>query len=373
MITFNPDKFGYYEVGSFKTYSKIEAIQKSNEKNIPFKWNFNEEVFSSIDWSIEPDIDVWELYKQRARQIREAYDYVVLFYSGGSDSHNLLLAWIEAGCKIDEIASTWGYEGSGEKYDHHNAETTHVIFPDIKKLQDSGFDFKFRLIDLSEYCVNIFDDWSSNYEYNVNFHLSPNNPARHLFRDKIQDYKDIINSGKKLVFVWGKEKPIIKNNKFCFADNIDNCVGPYVQRKYNEGWYDELFYWTPDFPIIPVKQYHIIMNFLKLSDDKNLFEISKNKNGYSEKFKMSIKDEVIKSLLYPKWSNDIFCNGKAHSMVFSERDRWFLNSNIENKKNYLKIVTFMTNILPEKRKKLIIGSSYKGGFYPIYSGEYGTL
>ena len=68
-----PDKFGYYTVGEKKSYSKLEALGWGSPK-----WHFNDEIFSAIDWTIEPPFDLWELYKQRAKQIREQYDYVVL-------------------------------------------------------------------------------------------------------------------------------------------------------------------------------------------------------------------------------------------------------------------------------------------------------
>lgn len=373
MITFNPDKFGFYHIGNYKTYSKKEAIEKSIDTGQEYFWNFNDDMYSKIDWSIEPDISLWELYKARARQIRDAYDYVVIFYSGGSDCHNLLLAWIDAGCKIDEIATSWNYEASKDKNDHFNAEITNVVLPDIQKLKDSGIEFKFRHIDISQYCLDSFTEWGLDYEYNVNFHVSPNSPARHMFREKIQDYKDVISSGKKMAFVWGKEKPILQNNKIIFIDNIDGCVGPYIQRNYHNGWYDELFYWTPDFPEIVVKQYHVILNFLQHSDEKNkdMFTIEPNSNGYSKNLNMYISNETLKTLIYPKWSNDIFCNGKSHSFIISERDRWFFESNLELKKRFYGMIHSYTNHLDIFTKKGIISGSRKGGLIPKQTRSYG--
>ena len=105
----HPDKFGFYQVGDRKTYSKFEAIEWQNTTGIFPEWNFNKVIYDNLDWQTEPSVDLWTLYKARARQIRETYDYVVLWYSGGSDSHNFLLAWLDAGLKIDEIAATWNY------------------------------------------------------------------------------------------------------------------------------------------------------------------------------------------------------------------------------------------------------------------------
>lgn len=347
MITFCPDKFGFYQVGNRSTYSKLEAFEWMQAEKTTAEWNFNRSVFDSLEWTKEPETDLWTMYKLRARQIREAYDYVVLFYSGGSDSHNILHAWLDAGLKIDEIATTWNYEATGDKQNHYNAEITNVVLPDIKTLKDAGHEFKFRLIDISQFCIDLFDVWVNEFDYNVNFHFSPNNPAKHLFRDKIQDYKNLIASGKKVCFVWGKEKPNLRygdgSHYFEFCDNIDNAVGPYVQRKYHQGWYDELFYWTPDFPLIPVKQSHVILNYIEHAPESDFAERTKPSqihNAYSKKYNKYLKEEVLKTIIYPKWSNDIFCNGKTSSFTYSIRDEWFLTSNLEIKRKFIYLTNY---------------------------------
>lgn len=353
------DKFGFYSVGDFKTYSKVEAIELSKSLNLDSHWNFNDEVFKSINWKIDPPVDLWTLYKARAKQIREQYDYVVLWYSGGSDSHNILNAWIDADCKIDEIATVWNYDASADKQDHANAEITNVVLPDIQLLKDRGFDFKFRLVDISQMSLDVFDYFKNNYEYYINRYFSINNPARALLREKIQDYKDIIDSGKKLCFVWGVEKPRLRLDEygyyFNFIDAIDNCVSPYVQERYHQGWYDELFYWTPDYPIIPIKQAHVLKQFVTVCHDPIYYEDIKNDNGYNKTLNKYLKIETVKTLIYPKWNNSIFCNGKAASFIFSERDNWFLNSNLDLRNKYKNIVM---------RTMKILGSEhgFKGGW-----------
>jgi hypothetical protein len=345
MISLTPDKFGYYQVGDRSTYSKLEAIEWARATTAKTEWNFNRSVFDALEWTKEPETDLWTMYKLRARQIRESYDYIVLWYSGGSDSHNILHAWLDAGLKIDEIATTWNYQATGDMQNHYNAEITNVVLPDIKALKDAGHEFEFRLVDISQFCIDLFSVWGSEYEYNVNFHLSPNNPAKHLFRHKIEDYKNMIAAGKKVCFVWGKEKPILQHDGrhyIQFTDNIDNTVGPYVQRKYYQGWYDELFYWTPDFPLLAVKQAHVLKNYVESCNDSSQFESYNPKKfqigGYSKTFDGYLKDQFVKTAIYPRWSNDIFCNGKAGSFVYSLRDDWFLHGNVDVRGKYMQMV-----------------------------------
>jgi hypothetical protein len=337
----SPDKFGYYTVGDRKTFSKFRAIEWGRQFSKFPKWNFNEDVFDNVNWTTEPADSLWDLYKARAKQIRDEYDYVVLFYSGGSDSHNMLDAWIAADCKIDEIAVTWNISESADLYDHQNEEITKVVIPRVQQLYQLGHDFKFRLIDIAPYCLDLINEWSDDFAYNINNHFSVNNPVKHLLRDKIQAYKEIIASGKKLCFVWGKEKPHLMNENnryyFRFSDIIDNNVGPYVQARYDRGWYDELFYWTPDMPEICVKQAHTLLNFLQSNNDRENYQQDFTPHGFKEDFGY-LKTSVVNQLVYPTWSNNIYTNGKTPSFVYSIRDNWFLNSSTIEREKFLKFV-----------------------------------
>ena len=71
----NSDKFGYYKSNNNITYSKYEAFENGNPE-----WIFNDDIFSAFDWTKEPEIPLWEMYKDRVRQIRDLYDYCVLLF-----------------------------------------------------------------------------------------------------------------------------------------------------------------------------------------------------------------------------------------------------------------------------------------------------
>ena len=341
-ITFDPDKFGYYTVGDIKTYSKIESIELEHTLKKPSIWHFNDEIFSKIDWTIEPEQDLWSMYKARCRQIRDAYDYVVLIYSGGSDSHNILQSWIAADCKIDEIATCWNYDAHSERQSFQNAEINNVVLPDMEFLKKQGYDFKFRLIDISQLSLDVIDHYGMDFKYYTNRYPSPNNPAKALLREKIPEYQSMVSSGKKMCFVWGIEKPTLYHRNdtyfFNFTDQVDNCVSPYVQERYHQGWYDELFFWTPDYPLLPVKGCHVLMNFVKTCNDPKFYQNERTVYGYNKTLNMYLTVDSVKTLLYHKWSNDIFCNGKAPSFILSPRDAWIANSNLPQAANYMAII-----------------------------------
>jgi len=350
-----PDKFGYYTVGEKKSYSKLEALEWGEPE-----WRFNDEVFSDIDWTIEPPFDLWELYKQRAKQIREQYDYVVLMYSGGSDSHNLLNAFLDADCKIDEIATFWDYEKTGDKDSYINAEVTRVVLPHIRKLQNEGHKFKFTLIDQSKVNQEPFNH-KLDYEYYFNCLTTVNGLSKNFFRHHMKQWKDMIdNTSKKLVLVWGKEKPCIfydnnlKKYYFQFYDQIDDAVGCYVQKNYSKGWYDELFYWTPDNPLIVIKQAHIIKRFLRTCHIKQFYQPPYSFFGYNEVLDMYLQKRFFEKLIYPKWDTNTFSNGKhglnseKRKTIHSPRDIEFLNGNSDNKQKYLSLISYVAKKNIEK-------------------------
>jgi len=330
-VTFNPDKFGYYTVGDLKTYSKLEAVEWQHRFNSFPDWHFNNTEFESKDWLQEPNIDIWELYKHRARQIRESYDYVVLWYSGGADSHNMITSWGEAGCKIDEIATFWNYDGSKTKDDMMNGEPNYVVFEQIKELQKNK-DINFRLVDVSE--MGIESIRANELLYNINNKFTVHGFARYLLREKIEDYRKIIASGKRLCFVWGLDKPQVfydGNHYLQFFDIFDVFVNPYTQSRYHSGWYDEMFYWSPDLPEIVIKQAHIIKRFVSQVNDSVFYQDEFTPNGFNPNIKRYLKTDTLKNLIYPRWNSGTFTNGKSTNKVYSQRDEWFWHSNLPEK------------------------------------------
>lgn len=339
-IILDPKKAGFYQLKDKITFSKLEAIEHFNRTNEFPEWEFNRAAFDAVDWLTEPADTLSEIYSARCRQIREAYDYVILMYSGGSDSHNILQHWLSTGCKLDEIASYWNYEGSKDDLDLQNAEIKLVVFPMIQRLRDLGHDFRFRLIDHSVADLENIKSVSS-IEYNINCNFSPNHLGKFTFRDSVPEWRRLISAGKKVCLLWGVDKPQVylddKGHYLQFFDFIDHCASPYVQNRFHLGWYDELFYWTPDMPEIVQKQARIVKRFLDTSEDQSCFQKEKSRNGYSTKLSLYLTDSALRKLIYPFWNDDIFSNGKNVRSFFSTRSQWLWDSNLEEANRFVEI------------------------------------
>jgi hypothetical protein len=176
--------------------------------------------------------------------------------------------------------------------------------------------------------------------------FSPNNYAKNLWRLKIKEYSDIIASGKKLCFVWGSDKPFLYwDGRFyiVFQDIVDNCVNPFTQDQYQQGWYDELFYWTPDLPMLPIKQAHVIKRFLETVHDPVFYQASETQYGYNRHIQGYLTEHAVKLVIYPRWDPSTFISpgGKPFSTIYSQRDTWFLRGNIEQTRAYKNIIAHL--------------------------------
>jgi hypothetical protein len=266
---------------------------------------------------------------------------VVLFYSGGADSGNIVDAFVDNGIRFDEIASYNFYKADPDPNIFFNAEQVNVSYPRVKKLQQQGIKFRHRIIDMSDAAFKIITDKSYNLNraYYGTARWGVSHVTKGQIRDYVEDYRRLIESGKKVVFVWGIDKPRLyfENNRYCirFLDIVDSGISCLTQIN-NKPWeYDELFYWAPEAMDIVCKQGHILKNFFikhkiykqekyysdTLIDLPELDKIFANQNtddGLSYR-------NLINTLIYPKFNLKTFTFGKILSLVTSSRDDVFNN------------------------------------------------
>ena len=109
---------GYFKVGDKKFYSKLHALQEGTRLNIHPTWHFNEEAFDKIDWSVPITKSLESLYRDRAIQLREKYDYVIVLFSGGADSTTVLQSFIKNNIHVDEVYVYWPFKAINDKKFH---------------------------------------------------------------------------------------------------------------------------------------------------------------------------------------------------------------------------------------------------------------
>ena len=329
------DKFGFYQVGDFRTYSKFEAIEHHTKTGKKLHWNFNDNVYESYDWTREPQESLSELYRQRAQQLREQYDYLVLWFSGGADSTNILNSFINNDIKLDEVASFINYEATHDKFNFLNAEIYHVAAPVVESAKQKQPWLRHTVIDISQMTMDTFEDKASKFDwiYYLNGYVNPNCAARQDIKLTILHWTKMFDTGKKVGFIYGIDKPKISgiNGKyyFAFADMVDNSVSAECQMLNREWEFNELFYWAPESPKIVIKQSHVIKKYLQSATESSLFIVDNIKQPGPVSVVINKKIHWLTlpglhTLIYPGWTQALY-QAKAVSLTFTARDTWFFN------------------------------------------------
>ena len=100
------ESYGYYVFQDkiFTDRQKIADYMLVNEVyDGKIYFNYNDHVFSKIDWTKEVPFNLADLYRMRAEQLRQKYKYLVLSFSGGSDSTQVLMTFLRNNIFLDEI------------------------------------------------------------------------------------------------------------------------------------------------------------------------------------------------------------------------------------------------------------------------------
>lgn len=341
----NHDHFGYYEIGPYKTYSKIEAIEISARTGVDLRWNFNNAVFQLFDWKTEPagDLDFW--YAERARQIREKYDYIVLMYSGGPDSWNMLKAFVDNNIFIDEIAHYIVQEGTPVSLqEEYNYEVFATSYPNAKQLIENNPVFKntvHRVVDGGPHVIKKITSANPlDYFYQEgNFFFGTWGTTFSDIRYLVPDYQKLIDKKQTVCFVWGYDKPRViaePNGKFKikFSECAGSmCVKPRDQIENLPDKFDEAFYWTPDLPELICKQAHILKRYVEKCtvtsvDNYNIKLSTKEIEEFGISFminnqKYHVTKHGIHRLIYAGWDTTTIVCEKPSSPVLSNKDAWW--------------------------------------------------
>lgn len=350
----NSDKnqFGFYKVGDHHTYSKYDAIAMAEASGKEIQWIFNDHVYSRYDWSMEPAESLEDLYRRRAQQLREKYDYIVLSLSGGADSHNALMAFLKNGIHLDEVMTYHCLDGDkGDQSTFQNAEPFRVAIPYAEMLTKQHPNIKQRVVDMTDLIMKFWKDHPEakfDYLYYGNTMNSIHNVARADLKYFVDDYRKIIESGKKLCILTGVDKPgmVYENGQWSayFYDIVDHSVPPNLQMYNRENDYNEFFYWSPELPEIVIKQCHIIKKYFSVPNNIDSIGKIHKFNRWGHEFSTShvtingkkVFNEQIKPLIYPYWSSDTYSNEKSPTgLMFTLRDNWFYGSGTDESKTFI--------------------------------------
>lgn len=376
---------GFYEVGdSFlargikKFHYKIDALVYATKTHESVKWNFHDDVWSKFPTEIPISTSLKQLYKKRAQQLRDSYDYLILFYSGGSDSWTIFKTFIDNNLFVDEIYIRWPIKAiQGNKIVYHpNTEDTSaynflsewdfVILKDIEWIRKVSPKTKITIYDWTEDISPITEK-----EFFVtNHHISLWNIKRFSTQGHLE--KKMLDIGKRVAIIFGIDKPLIKKLHDGFYMHFsDNFVGLAFTDGFRESKV-EYFYWTPDMPEIVVAQaQNVVYNILKKSNYSEIFNIFNNLHK-SENFRYY--NDLVKSICFRDYDLTKFQSDKPTNVLYSEKDSWAFkipeyNRAIQNWSwhinQYFKLID---NRFLDVRENIIYGvRSINSKYYKIFS------
>lgn len=351
----------YYDVAGKVYYNKLEAIRETDRISKAtgigpwFILRFN--CFNSLsqcDFSKEPQETYDELCVQRAKQLRDKYKYIRLWYSGGVDSHTTLKSFYRAGVAIDEIVCVRQENLGG----YENYEANLVVKPNLQKIQ--AWFPNTKITDLNYFFNIANNDYDSD---KFQSKLQRILPGWHLFRsvacgfDIKQDLLDQYYDGNNCELV-GEPKPsIIKKNGKWYSYILDNTL---------EGVLPlpglELFHLSRDFPQIYIKQCHMLKNnyekLLEGKTDSYSKEIDKDqdrKNVFLQRFnEWDINDISIK---HNKWAKNFKVNGDNPAMVLADN---YLTKSSEFSQHYKKFeLMFQKEVYDQYKDYFDLGLKWK--------------
>jgi hypothetical protein len=345
--------YPYYKVGNTRFQSKFEALNHAQQHNTTdVTFHFYDEVYDSYDWTEEPKESLDELYKLRAQQLRNQYEYLILAFSGGADSTNILRTFLDNDIHLDEIVVYHSLSGDGNRNSFFNFETFNVALPYLEaepKLKTT----KITLIDTTQATLDYYNYVNQfDFLHYNNYCFSPNNLARNIIKIQNQSLRQSFGQSKTVAYITGLDKPIVYYIQgqayFKFNDGIDTSLSYYLRDKNYIKEIDEFFYWTPNFPKIVIKQSHVLKRYYDTQDLTVLANIKPQGLGTIIKQGKTyyMDHEFLPRLIYSAWDTNTETVGKSVTgMVYSQRDQWFFNSGLDQAQTYLKAMDhFFQNI-----------------------------
>lgn len=331
--------FGYYKVGETYYTNAVAAFKAATALGVTdVTYHFLDSVYGSLDWSKEPTESLDELYKQRAQQLRDKYDYLILSFSGGGDSYNVLRSFIDNGIHLDEVVSWYPLSVIEKRISGFNVLNTHednIIFeyemacrPALKWLEKVAPKTKITVIDYAEPALaaleggHILDAFQSDEP--------GGGPQFGLYGFGWQACNVLTHQrsgdGKDVALITGADKPglmlSMTTGKFgFFTTAITFDRGSYLPRHLASFKPKvEHFYWSAEAPLIPQKQAFVLRRaYLGIKGLGSMKHQFIRRDADVAVFRSDT--ELVKTSLYSNWTG-AWQSKKMPSTLYAEAAKW---------------------------------------------------
>jgi hypothetical protein len=321
---------GFYKCNDQIFYSKIQAVIYGSTVKKPVTWIYNDLIFNRYNWQIEPQETLDELYNKRARQLREKYDYLVISFSGGADSYNVVQSFIRQGLHIDEIVTNHLTKGTEKLVVldktvtnpwNLNAEHELQAIPRLKEIQNACPRTKITVLDTTDAVMSELrgkkdEEWILERKDNLTFAMFYRFNHFHFSSVKKQFDKNL-----SIAIVTGIDKPrthLRKNKLFLTLSDAGalSFSGIHDHNEYPNATIEH-FYWGGGGIDIMCKQSHVIKNWLTVNKTYQ----SLWKDVTFAKWR-TILEPITRDIVYSTWNPTWFQVNKATGGWHTEFDKW---------------------------------------------------
>jgi len=248
----------YYQVDGIKTQSRNEAMILAGGDISRIYFYFMDDTWKTVDWNIEPIESFDILCEKRCRQLREKFDWVCVWTSGGYDTQTVLESFIRSGARIDEIAFM-------DRKDYYDDPEIPIILENAvfyQKYHNSNLKISPIKIDY-DYTDKFYQRLKSDWVLSpgVSFRFSKSTASYvHQFSDHLNKIKS--NTQGRRVDIYGKEKALLDlRDGQWYMIMIDLAITD------NMNTTTEYFFITPDLPELHVKQCYLAMQWFEQRSD----------------------------------------------------------------------------------------------------------
>lgn len=311
MDIYNNYPQGYWQVGDKKFINKYQALLESKLNNNRYvRYDYFNKIWENYDISELGKFSLQELYKKRAIQLREKYDYLILYFSGGADSYNVLRSFIDNGIKIDEVCVKWCnatlesnsniYTPNSTNISAYNylSEWDFAIKPVLEMLANSHPEIKIEIV-----------DWTKDLKiYNPEDVFAAVNHWHDIEINSMAIWSPsenkLLEKGLTVGSIYGIDKPntYLEDGKWYmfFMDGAGTMGTPNPNNIFGT----EYFYWCPELPLLTFEMANVIIKAFQSNPE--LMKLATTKENREDKAFLlksyQIKQKVFRNILYDNWT-----------------------------------------------------------------------
>lgn len=229
----------HYKTNDTHFASKFDAIDEF-EKNKQKLLLEVPESYDTFDFTVEPKEDLSTLLANEAFKVREEHDHIRLFYSGGTDSHAVLNAFVKNKIHIDEIVC---YKSGFQDADY---EIDRFAMPYLDNLKQELSKTRIKIMtpEIKDYEQWYNGDWVSKY-------------LKHGFASTVAYFRLMdqpYNFNDGALNIKGKDKPKIVQHQGKLYTYISDSISETEHKVYH---------FLLENPNILSKQCHLLINEFK--------------------------------------------------------------------------------------------------------------